>query len=110
MVLFSDDREEASKEMIFRKGFSVDVRNRLVGKTRKIVLNCNTEQNLYIKGEIEYLRRMNTVFYIRKLCFNNLSECSEGVYRHSAKLDIIVRINLDFQKAFNFVSYSPKTF
>ena len=85
------------------------MRNRLVGKTRKIVLKCSTKQNLYIKGEIEYMGKINTDFYIKKLCFNNLLECSEGVNRHSDKLDIIDRMNLDFQKAFDFKSYSPKT-
>lgn len=80
-----------------------------MGKTRKTVLKCNTKQNLYVNAEIEYMGRISTDFYIKMLCFNNLSECSEGVNSHSDKLDIICGMNLDFQKAFDFESCSLKT-
>lgn len=84
------------------------MRNTLVGKTRKIGFKCNTKKTLYINGEIEFMGRINIGFYIKKLCFHNLSECSEGIHRHSDKLDIINRMSLDCQKAFDFETYCPK--
>lgn len=49
--------------------------------------------------------RINTVFYIKKLFFKNPSECSEGINRHSDKIDIIDETNLDFQKIFTLRVY-----
>lgn len=50
---------------------------------------------------MEDMRRTNTNFYIKKLCFNSLSEYSEVVTKHSDKTEF-GRMSLDFQKLLAF--------